>query len=121
MKTTLSFFVFLFSLSAFAETINGTVKDATGQPLAGATVAIENVRSVVTNDRGAFGFEVPAGSYTLRVSHARFQTDVPTGKGGHVVEVSLRAPLAESLAVSGIRAEAQTQVTKRHLHRGQSE
>src|SRR5260370_14448086 len=119
MKTTLSFFVFTCPLSAFAETINGTGKDATGQPLAGATVAIENVRSVVTNDRGAFGFEVPAGSYTLRVSHAGFQTDVRTVKGGDVVEVSLRPALAESIVVSGIRAEAKTPVTKSDVDRAE--
>src|SRR5260370_34824994 len=102
MKTTLSFFVFLFSLSAFAETINGTVKDATGQPLAGATVAIENVRSVVTNDRGAFGFEVPAGSYTLRASHAGFQTGVRTAEGGRRVHDPPRPARAGSIDALGL-------------------
>ena len=122
MKSALSFLVVvLCSFSAFANTINGTVKDATGQPLAGASVALENVRTVVTNDRGAFGFEVPSGSYALRVSHAGFQTDVRTVHAGEVVEITLKPALAESIVVSGIRAEAKTPVTKSDVDRAQIE
>ena len=121
MKSLLSFLLFLSSFSLFADTITGTVKDAAGQPVAGATVALENVRTVVTNDRGAFGFEVPAGSFTLRVSRAGFQTEVRAVKGGDVVEVALKPALAESIVVSGIRAEAKTPVTKSDVDRAQIE
>jgi iron complex outermembrane recepter protein len=61
----------LFSLAAAAQpsVITGTVKDATGRPLSGASVAVEGrTGGTVTDANGVYTLRVPAGAYTLVVS-----------------------------------------------------
>jgi hypothetical protein len=55
------------------------VGDATGTPLAGATVAIAG-KTAMTDSTGAFSItEIPAGSYTLTVSRQGYLTTTTTG------------------------------------------
>jgi iron complex outermembrane recepter protein len=115
--TTLLFFSFLFSFSIQAATIRGTVKDATGQPLAGATVAIENVRTAITDIAGAFAIDVPAGEYVLRVTSPGFATNTRRVQAGNTVDVALDPAFAESMVVAAIRADAATPVTKTDIDR----
>src|SRR6266571_1306625 len=62
--------------------IVGTVADASGAPIKGATVTATDadrgtVREVETNDAGAYNFtRLTVGSYTLKISAAGFQTSV---------------------------------------------
>ena len=61
----------LLSCAAMAQsaTVKGTVKDATGAPLSGASVAIEGrPGGTVTDASGNYTLRVPAGSYTLVIS-----------------------------------------------------
>src|SRR5262249_42708072 len=59
--------------------VTGTVVDASGQVLPGASVALTNeatanVRSIVTNERGEFTFRaVPPGQYTIAVELSGFR------------------------------------------------
>ncbi|MBI0584437.1 MAG: carboxypeptidase regulatory-like domain-containing protein [Methanomassiliicoccus sp.] len=49
-------------------TISGVITDAEGKPLAGVKVALDDGRSVVTNDQGVFVHDVHAGQYNLTLS-----------------------------------------------------
>ena len=59
----------LFSLSTFAQqTVRGVLRTPTGEPLAGATVAVKGSgTSAVTDSKGEFSINAPVGS-TLMVS-----------------------------------------------------
>jgi len=83
--------------------IRGVVKDASGQPLGGAAVSIDNGASVVTSPDGAFAFD--ADGHRLRVTRSGFQPEVRDVKSGDVMEIELRPALAETIVVSGIRAD----------------
>ncbi len=61
----------LFALTASAQpsVIKGTVKDAGGKPLSGASIAIEGRNGgTVTDADGVYTLRVPAGTYTLVIS-----------------------------------------------------
>lgn len=111
----------LFPVAALAATIRGVVKDSTGQPVAGASVSIDGARSAVTAADGAFAVESADGKHTLRVSRAGFQTEMRSVAGGDSIEIELRPALAETIVVSGIRADEVTPVTKTNLERDQIE
>lgn len=72
----LLFCFLLISAGLFAQrTVQGTVTSkSSGQPLAGAVVqVIGSKQPVLTNDKGAFTINVPAGA-TLRVTYVGYQT-----------------------------------------------
>src|SRR5689334_22266603 len=61
---------FLFSFAQKA-TIRGTVKDANGQPLPGASIQVQGKRmGTLTDNAGSYQLSLPAGKYTLIVSYA---------------------------------------------------
>ncbi|HWO36258.1 MAG TPA: carboxypeptidase regulatory-like domain-containing protein, partial [Candidatus Acidoferrum sp.] len=81
--------VVILSLSAaglgqeLAATLTGTVSDASGAVVAGATVVVHSeetgadLRSVTTSNTGSFNItNLPAGRYTVTVKNAGFQTFV---------------------------------------------
>lgn len=113
--------VLLFPVAAFAATIKGVVKDPNGQPLARVTVALDSGATAVTAADGAFTFETSEATHTLRVSRAGFQPETLRVKPGAPVEIDLRPLLAETMVVSGIRAEAETPVTKTTIERQEIE
>lgn len=80
-------FLFLFSaISAFAQsgTIRGTVKDAAGTPLSGASITVAGKTQGTTTDaNGAYSLKIPAGSYKLTVSFV--------GQNSQTVEVTVRS------------------------------
>ena len=65
--------------------INGTVRDATGAAIPGASVTLQNVetsieRSTVTNETGIYVFvEIQPGNYDVTVEKQGFETSVRTG------------------------------------------
>ena len=80
----------LASPSALAQTLSGTVTNASGKPLANATVEIEALKRVTsTNELGEFTFSnVKEGDYTLHIfasgfahlhEHAQVQSDNAEG------------------------------------------
>src|SRR6266849_6379985 len=83
--------VFLFLAVAtlvaqtFRGTILGTVTDASGALVAGATVKVRNVgtgleRTTTTSTDGSYAVpELPIGTYVVTVSQSGFQTSVVTG------------------------------------------
>jgi hypothetical protein len=69
----------------FRGTILGTVTDATGAAIGGATVVVKNVdtgltRTVTTSTDGSYSVpELPIGNYTVTVENAGFKTAVVSG------------------------------------------
>src|SRR5438132_10394696 len=121
MSARLFVLLILFPLAAIADTLSAVVRAPNGDPIAGATVAIEGGRSAVTDTQGRFTFDVPRGTYKLRVSRDGFQAQTTQATTDSVVELTLRPALAESIVVSGIRAEPKTPVTKTDLTRAEIE
>ena len=103
----------LFAVRVSAATITGTVH-AAGGPLPDAIVAIDSM-SARTDAEGRFHLEVSPGTYRLRVSHDGFQPQLVDADPTREVAVTLKPVLAESIVVSGIRAERETPVTKSDL------
>lgn len=64
-----------FTFSVFAQQrIKGTLRSGTGEPLSGATITVKGTdKSVVTDNSGAFTFDVPTGSI-LVISYVGYQT-----------------------------------------------
>src|SRR5260221_12884164 len=115
--------VLLFPLALQAATIRGVVKTPNGQPVAGSTVDVDG-RTVLTDAEGRFAVDAADGARTIRVSRNGFQAAaVATGASAAQgpVEITLQPALAESIVVSGIRAEAKTPVTKSDVEKGDIE
>ncbi len=69
VTTTLVFLLLSLAAMAQSSTIKGTVKDASGNPLNGASVSAEGrPGGTVTDASGNYTLRVPAGSYTLIIS-----------------------------------------------------
>ncbi len=73
LRRALTTFVLLFCITAFAQaqtgTVKGTVKDANGNPLNGATVTVEGQsRGTTTDPNGGYSLKLPSGSYTLLIT-----------------------------------------------------
>ena len=69
----------LISLTASAENVKGTVKDAQGKPIPFATVSVLSSDSTlltgaITDDDGHYSIEVPARTYIIQASYVGFKT-----------------------------------------------
>ncbi len=65
----LCLFFAVFQLSAQNKTITGTITDADGKPVSGASVQVKGTKQGVSaNDAGMFSINVPANSTTLTIS-----------------------------------------------------
>lgn len=113
-------FSLLVSTSLSADTLRGVVTGPDGQPIAGASVSLNDIASKTGAD-GRFTFDVPAGTYRLRVSRESFQPQALDVVTSHDVTVALKPALAENIVVSGIRADVETPITKTDLTRGDIE
>ncbi len=85
------FICFFLSIQAMAQTVTlrGSVKDANGLPLAGASVVLEGTKRGTTSDAsGNYELKVAPGSYTLVISYVGVVTQRKqiTVAGGAVVE-----------------------------------
>lgn len=103
----------LIPVAASAAVIRGVVVTPNGQPLSGAVVSAGEVTAQTAED-GSFSMDVPAGA-RLRVARDGFQPQVIDSAAS--LRITLRPVLAENIVVSGIRAEAETPVTKSDLRR----
>src|SRR6476661_4854388 len=72
------FLLFLFTamgVNAQTGTIKGTVKDASGNPLSGASVTIQGrTRGTSTTSDGSFSLLVPTGTQTINASYVGFSS-----------------------------------------------
>ncbi len=76
-KALLSFlFVLLLNVMGFAQNggVRGVVKDASGNPLSGATVKVGK-KTTLTDNSGSYSVALPAGSYQLSVSYVGQQPE----------------------------------------------
>jgi len=87
---TLLFIVLIFSLAGNAQqltaTLTGTVTDASGAVVPGATIVVHSeetnadIRSVVSSNSGDFNItNIPAGHYSVTVKLEGFQTFAASG------------------------------------------
>lgn len=77
----LTFLLCLFGLAnsvlagAQQKMIKGSVKDETGQPLIGVTIQVKGTSmGTVTDAKGNFSIDVPAGDSTLTFSYVGYTT-----------------------------------------------
>jgi hypothetical protein len=130
-RTMSSFFLalslLLLALSAasiaqeLAATLTGTVTDASGAVVAGATVVVHSnetgvdVRTVTTGTSGGFNItNIPAGRYTVAVNNAGFQKFVANDvvlnvAEKHTLDVQLKAgKISETIEVTAENTAIQT-------------
>jgi len=110
-------FLLFFPVLVSAAALKGVVRGVDGKPIDAATVAVEGYRTATTDSDGRFALDVPAGKHTLIVTRSGFQAMAVPASTDADVAITLRPGLAENIVVSGIRAEAQTPVTKSDVDR----
>ena len=114
----------LCAMPALAQTtgrVNGTVRDATGAALPGASVAFTNeatraTESLVSAADGGYSVNLPPGTYSVAVTLKGFgkhvQRDVKVGAGGTLtVTFTLEARLEEEVTVTAMKRETTVQDT----------
>jgi iron complex outermembrane receptor protein len=111
------FIASLFSFSTVysqSSTISGTVKDANGQPLVGASVQLQGSRGgVVTDNNGTYTLSAAPGKHTLIISYVGFATqrlDV-TASGNITQDITLQTGGSlNEVTVTGTRNPSRTRV-----------
>jgi iron complex outermembrane receptor protein len=118
-KKSIVLFLFLASgLIGYAQTatVNGSVKDASGSPLQGASVTVKGSgRGTTTNAEGMFTLSLPAGKQTITASYVGFGTANKVVDLQNGVSTSIDFLLEESgdvteVVVTGTRALPRTQL-----------
>ena len=109
-------FLLVFPVVVSAATLRGVVRAIDGHPVANAGVEVNGVRAT-TDAEGRFAIEVAPGTYTVAVTRSGFQPVAMQAATDADIVITLRPGLAESIVVSGIRAEAKTPVTKSDIDR----
>lgn len=78
-------------LSAQTGTVKGTVKDANGNPLAGASVTVQGIKAGTTTDAaGNYSLKLPPGKYSVTVSfvgQAPQTSAVTVTNGGTTIKI----------------------------------
>jgi iron complex outermembrane receptor protein len=109
-------FLLVFPVVVSAATLRGVVRAVDGRPVANAGVEVNGQRAT-TDAEGRFAIEIAKGTYTVVVARNGFQPVAVQAATDSDIVVTLRPGLAESIVVSGIRAEAKTPVTKSDVDR----
>jgi iron complex outermembrane receptor protein len=115
MKVVLAFLL-VFPVVVSAATLRGVVRAVDGHPVANANVDVNGVHTT-TDAEGRFAIDIADGSYTVVVTRSGFQPVAMNVATDTDLVIILRPGLAESIVVSGIRAEAKTPVTKSDVDR----
>lgn len=110
----------MISSIILAMIIAGVVRDPAGHPISSATVRVASTATTQTLDDGRFSIDVPDGSYEVTVSRTGFHS-VSVRSGPEPLQITLTPGVSESIVVSGIRAEADTPVTKSDVTRQEIE
>ena len=106
--------------------VSGTVRSASGRPLAGVTVSVdEGSLSATTGAAGTFRLRVSAGDHRLRASHPGYGAVARALPVTADVAIDLRLDpvyrLSEEVVVQSIRADARAPVTKKDMDRAEIE
>jgi iron complex outermembrane receptor protein len=109
-------FLLVFPVAISAATLRGIVRAVDGHPIANADVEVNGQRATTDAD-GRFAIDVASGSYTVVVTRSGFQPVAMNAATDADIVITLRPGLAESIVVSGIRAEEKTPVTKSDIDR----
>ncbi len=111
------FFSLAMNVDSFAQgakaTVKGVVKDKeSNKPLVGATVSVPAQRvGAVTNDKGEFKFDVPAGNVVVEVSFVGYQ---PLSKSAYLkagqtynysLDITQRGVTTNEVVVTGLSGE----------------
>jgi len=115
MKVLLAFLL-VFPVVVSAATLHGVVRAIDGHPVANANVDINGVHAT-TDAEGRFSIDIATGTYTVVATRSGFQPVATNAATDSDIVITLRPGLAESIVVSGIRAEAKTPVTKSDVDR----
>jgi iron complex outermembrane receptor protein len=119
VRSVICLFSILCSVSSFGQTsgtVTGSVKDATGQALQGASVQVQNSRvGTTTNAQGIFTLSVNPGNYTIVASYVGYATvtksiDVQSNVSTTVDFVLTEAGDFAEVVVTGTRALPRTQL-----------
>lgn len=107
-------------------TVSGTVRSASGTPLAGVTVSVdEGSLSATTDAAGTFRLRVSAGDHRLRASHPGYGAVARALPVTADVAIDLRLDpvyrFSEDVVVQVIRADARAPVTKKDIDRAEIE
>ncbi|MDQ3844945.1 MAG: carboxypeptidase-like regulatory domain-containing protein, partial [Bacteroidota bacterium] len=113
----LSLFLLFSFFTALAQTatLRGVVREASGQPLAGASVVVQGVgKGTITDNNGAYSLNVTPGKHTVVISFVGYATqrmDVTVAEGGTTQDVSLTtASELGAVTVTGTRNPTRTRV-----------
>src|SRR5581483_5935735 len=117
MKAFTAVLTFLFTAALHAATVRGVIKDAAGAPVAGALVSCGSMHAS-SDAKGMFILE-QADCANLEIAHPGFQSASVAAAAD--VAVTMRPALAESIVVSGIRADATVPVTRTDMPREEIE
>lgn len=103
----------LFVLSATAQTITGTVKNEQLQPIAGASVQIDNTKSGdLTNDDGQFTLNLSKGGkvkiVVTAVGYLKYTKEVDAASGKHL-DITLESRQQE---LSGVKVDSKSENRK---------
>lgn len=92
----------ILSASAFAQeiTVNGHVKDATGEPVIGATISVGGKAAAVTDFDGNFTFKTKQGT-ALTISYVGYQQATATASPNVVVTMQDDSKTLEQVVVIG--------------------
>ncbi|HEV7425107.1 MAG TPA: TonB-dependent receptor [Thermoanaerobaculia bacterium] len=115
MKVFLAFLL-LFPVVVSAATLRGVVRAIDGHPVPNAAVEVNGQRATADAE-GRFAIDVAAGTYTVVVTRHGFQPIAMQAATDSDIVITLLPGLAESIVVSGIRAEEKTPVTKSDVDR----
>jgi TonB-dependent starch-binding outer membrane protein SusC len=99
-------FFFCMLSVAFAQTqISGKVKDAAGNPIAGATVSVKGGGAVTTTTDGAYSVKLPSGKNTIVVSFVGYMAKTVTVNGNSAnVTLELDNKALSEVVVTGTGA-----------------
>ena len=105
-------FLTFFVSNIYAQTVKGTVKDSSGEPVIGATVVEKGSpkNAAVTNFDGIFNIKVAKGK-TLVISYVGMKTQEVTAANNMVVVLEDDAALVEEVVVLGYTSKARKDLT----------
>jgi TonB-linked SusC/RagA family outer membrane protein len=105
----------VFSVSAQVDSrVEGTVKDAAGQPLPGVTVTVLNTTTAtITDALGKYKINIPKPDAVLRFSFISFKTEEVAVKGQKIIDISLQedSRLLNDVVVIGYQSISKKDLT----------
>ncbi len=109
----------LFSIVSFSQQIRGKITNASGSAVPAATVEMENVATVISNDSGFFSFnKVPPGNHVLIISsvgYRPYRTTATHSPSLIDVQLSTLDLFMQPVEVKALRAGDKAPFTKTNI------